>query len=758
MSIASSPPRLPGNPPPSSPTSGSVGPSIDPFKILVRYKFLLLSSVVLGIGFGIGLFVALGRVAPKYVSKIVFQVVPAQQDVSEITAQLNTDELLRFVNTQVATFSQPFLLDLIAQDPRLPAEAPGWVKEFDLGGGVLDYPLMRERLSEIISARPESGSQLFTVLVAGPNPNEPFAIASIVQDVYSRDLAARSSSELRRRTGVLQAGISDARSQAEDLTRELNQLIDQEELESLQGGRSVKRGELDRIVAEMITTSNNITQLKTLVESSEARNQPGRAIDYSESLRAQVDEQRIVIGQRQQIEQIKLAIKAIELQGITPQHRDHRRRQAELQAAELRLQDVVEQELIKLYNAQLESQKQAIVGLEAQLAEYQANAKALEAELAKDQQTLNRAEELRRLIAERRQYQVDRQAEVDQIEGVIAGGNAARVLLYQPATKPNNRAFPQLIPMLALGVFGVCGLVGGAVVTRELLDQRVKGPSDVAMIPRTRVVGMLPLATEDPTQPKRFETIFRDAPNGVLAESFRQLRTSLLKRLTANDRRSLLVVPGMPGSGATSLISNIAFAVNALDRRVLIIDANFRRPGQHKVFGLDEEPGLSDVLSDQAAPESAVNKTEHKGLDVLTAGARSLRLPEHLGNGQMVKLLTWAASRYDLVLVDVAPAVVSGDNLALAGLCDASILVTRAMAEKRGMVARLKNELTDARAEFLGVLVNAVRGSASGYMRSNIRASFEYQTPEPVKGPPGGSVDRDPTAAAKAGAEPTKAA
>ena len=72
--------------------------------------------------------------------------------------------------------------------------------------------------------------------------------------------------------------------------------------------------------------------------------------------------------------------------------------------------------------------------------------------------------------------------------------------------------------------------------------------------------------------------------------------------------------------------------------------------------------------------------------------------------------------------------MVAGDGLALANKVDATIMVLRAMSEKRGLVARIRDQLTDSRSEFLGVVVNAVRASAGGYMRQNIKAAYEYQS------------------------------
>jgi len=98
----------------------------------------------------------------------------------------------------------------------------------------------------------------------------------------------------------------------------------------------------------------------------------------------------------------------------------------------------------------------------------------------------------------------------------------------------------------------------------------------------------------------------------------------------------------------------------------------------------------------------------------------------------MTQLIRDASAKYDLVLVDTAPAMVAGDGQALANRCDGVILVVRALAEKRGLVARIRDQLGDTRAEFLGVVINAVRASAGGYLKGNIRTSYEYQNSGPT--------------------------
>jgi len=168
-------------------------------------------------------------------------------------------------------------------------------------------------------------------------------------------------------------------------------------------------------------------------------------------------------------------------------------------------------------------------------------------------------------------------------------------------------------------------------------------------------------------------------------------------------------------------------AYASADRKVLVIDANFRRPGVHRVFGVQESPGLADVLGKQADYAACVQSSGTTNLDVMTAGSKEQRVLERLSTEAMGEVLAQARSTYDIVLLDVAPAIVAGDGLALAHRVDATALVVRAFGEKRGMVARIKNDLMDTRSEFLGVIVNGVRASSGGYLKGNIKAAHEYQ-------------------------------
>jgi len=307
--------------------------------------------------------------------------------------------------------------------------------------------------------------------------------------------------------------------------------------------------------------------------------------------------------------------------------------------------------------------------------------------------------------------------------------SAQRVEVKVAATVPDLPTFPVLFVIVPAGMLIVVGLTVGVIVLFEMLDQRIQSASDIRMIPRTRSLGMLLDACEDPSAPKTISTAFADAPDSVFAEHIRQLRTNVSASIHRAGHHSLVVVGAMPQSGATSVITNLAQSLVANGTKTLIIDANIRRPGIHTALGLKAGPGLSDVLAGESSLESCVIKV-NDGLSVLQVGSSKNRMAEQLSSQKMKQLLQQTKENYDLVLIDVAPAIVAGDAVILSNMADASMLVVRAMSEKRGQVARMSREFNESSAEFLGVLVNAVRSAAGGYMRKNIRTSFNYRSKE----------------------------
>jgi Mrp family chromosome partitioning ATPase len=142
-------------------------------------------------------------------------------------------------------------------------------------------------------------------------------------------------------------------------------------------------------------------------------------------------------------------------------------------------------------------------------------------------------------------------------------------------------------------------------------------------------------------------------------------------------------------------------------------------------MGADEDaPGLADVLANNAKVSDVI--VDMDGIAVMSAGTPGLRVSDRLNTTAFDSMVAELRGRYDLILFDAPPAVVSGDGMILANKLDAAIVLVRAHQDHRGLVARMIRQMSESRCELLGVILNRPRGIAGGYLRKNYATMAEY--------------------------------
>ncbi len=718
--------RRPG--PPTAPPSAQLpAVTIDPIKLARKYMWLGMATLVLGVIIGFGSFVVLRKFAPKYTSEVIFECLPPEDNPAVREGTGNEDEMERFMLSQVSRMVSEPVLERIVRDPRLLTEASSWTKDV-MNKGVIDADDALEELSDTVSARVVPGTNYIRMTANDSDPNEATALVKLTKDAYLFELRRSSNTEFSARKDSIKQQIDQLDQEIKDLNAKRARIVTEEGVDSVQQNHTEASQNLSLIVAQLVVMGQSIEANKVTVARLETMLESTAGITYTDTQRILIEQNPHVATLLSQLHALTNSRRSLRQSGVMPGHRSYKTVEAQIAATEQELQSAREDELLKLFNAELDNARSANAQFSAQVSSLMRQREDLRLQLTDLTRILADIEDLdariSQMIASRTELEVD-------LRSVTATGRAERgprVQVIQSERIPSRVSFPKLLVMVPAGVLLTGSLFAGIIVIREVLDQRVKSPADVAMIPHARVLGMIPVASEDPLSPDSVETVFRDEPKSILAESFRQIRTPLLKKMQRAGHRSLLVASGMPGSGATTVTVNLAFACAAAEQRVLIIDANFRRSSIHRIFGQGEAPGLSDVLAGAAALSKVARKTDTERVDILPAGSREHRVFERLGSEKMSELLAEATADYDMVLIDVSPAIVSGDAVSLANRVDASILVVRALYEKRGMVARLRNELGEARGEMLGVVVNAVRSAAGGYMRKNIRTSHAYQS------------------------------
>jgi len=194
-------------------------------------------------------------------------------------------------------------------------------------------------------------------------------------------------------------------------------------------------------------------------------------------------------------------------------------------------------------------------------------------------------------------------------------------------------------------------------------------------------------------------------PFSPQVESLRAIRSQLMLRWFARGHRALAVLGADPEDGAALFAANLAVVFSQLGEQTLLVDANLRAPRQHEVFGLRPRQGLSDLLAGRADLEVVLRVGGFVDLSVLPAGTLPPNPQELLSRDAFRTLDTALASRYDVVLYDLAPFGAGADALAVAARAGGVLLAVRKDHTRVVQLARMAEQLAEAGAEVVGAVV-----------------------------------------------------
>ncbi len=252
------------------------------------------------------------------------------------------------------------------------------------------------------------------------------------------------------------------------------------------------------------------------------------------------------------------------------------------------------------------------------------------------------------------------------------------------------------------------GAVGGlllamcAALLLEMLDSHVKTPDQIKTELGLPFLGLVPLVSSE-TAP---EPLLNEAPPPAFGEALRGLRTNVRLSIPADGPRILVVTSPCPGDGKTLVASNLALALAMSDHRVMLVDADLRRPRIHEVFGEEREGGLTNLLVGDAGVATLVRRTSVPRLDLLTSGSLPPNPSELLDSRRFRELLAQLGDQYDWVILDSPPVLPVTDAVLLAVMASGVVLVTAADVTPLHAAKAAVERLTQARARVLGALLN----------------------------------------------------
>jgi len=290
-----------------------------------------------------------------------------------------------------------------------------------------------------------------------------------------------------------------------------------------------------------------------------------------------------------------------------------------------------------------------------------------------------------------------------------------RMAILEPALRAEKPSEPEKEKIMALAlVFGLL-FGGGIAVARDWMDQTLRSADEISAALGLPVLGVVPAMSRRQKMHARGQKVFLQ-PNSPEAEAFRTVRTAVFFSAQKDGAKTMLVTSPTAADGKSTLVSNLSIAIARAGQKTLILDADFRKPMQHVIFGLDHhERCLSSIFAGKMKPAQAIQSTQIEGLDLLTCRYGIPNPAEVLNSREFAALLKHLAETYDCIVIDAPPVMAVTDAQILGALCDFTVLVLKADRSTRKIAQRAAEALESVGAHLLGVVVNEVRKSGRRY-------------------------------------------
>lgn len=328
----------------------------------------------------------------------------------------------------------------------------------------------------------------------------------------------------------------------------------------------------------------------------------------------------------------------------------------------------------------------------------------------------------------------------------------SNISIIDPAEPPLNPVYPKkklsLVLAFILGLFGGVGLC----FVLEYLDNTLKGPEDaekLAGLPSLGVVPYLPpdgikkmrrhgyyhryrYASEDDgdgksaklSQVKELELVNHLFPKFSLSEDYRTVRTSILLSSAERPPESIAFTSALPKDGKTVTVANTAVAFAQLNEKVLVIDADMRKPKQHQIFKVKASPGLSSYLTGKADLKDCIHKTEVDGIWLMPCGPIPPNPAELLESKKMRTLVEGLEKGFDVVLFDTPPVLAVVDPVIVSTMVEATVLVVYPKKTTDKAFLSAVEELRKGNTKIIGTIFNGMRLDKDEYYYSRFYKSY----------------------------------
>ncbi len=591
--------------------------------------------------------------------------------------------------------------------PGIRGRVRGW-----LGG---DEPVppsadqLRKARVEGLRARLEliegGGGSVLVMSVRADDPANAAYLANAVAQAYLDYERDRRQAAARSVVSWLSQKVLEVRDQVRRNEEQLGAL----EKRSGRPGRAPRSGDaLSEMAGELRTARMDLTAAQERIGELRAREAPA-------TRGADPDAQVRLAAARAALEEARLR--------YTPTHPEVTRLETVVQSLEAKTGDAT------LVAPPDEEELRELRALEAEHARLRTRVRVLQESMRSAEEAAGDLESIGEYNRIERDLEVDR-ASLDvllrrQQETMLATAtDQGPAQILDRAVPPVSPVWPQRPKVLAMGIALAAAFALGLGVLREMLDLSLYDPQTIARALGCQYLGSLPIVADG--GPAAYQATAKSGTQG--AESYRILRTALLFAAGTSRLARLLITSGVAGEGKTTVSANLASSFVAAGRRVLLIDADLRRPRLDRVLALSRAPGLAEILAGSATLTDAVRRPIGLGFDCIPSGEPPENPSELLGSSAFRTLLNQAEEHYDIVLVDSPVLFAVTDALVLARQIPMTLIVHRPGSYAKSGYTEIQTNMARAGAKLLGVVLNRIDAS-NPYMYPSYQLSPYLKSP-----------------------------
>lgn len=317
--------------------------------------------------------------------------------------------------------------------------------------------------------------------------------------------------------------------------------------------------------------------------------------------------------------------------------------------------------------------------------------------------------------------------------GVTAGISTNNISIVDRATPPERPSKPSLPLNIALAALLGLGLGIVAALVLEALDETLATPDDAENKLGVPVLGVIPLLDKGQTT----AAALADQRSGF-SEAYYSLRTALQFSTPDGAPGSLLITSARPAEGKSTTAYAIALSLARVGRRVLLIDGDLRNPSMHRVVGVDNERGMSNLLSGSSDLASVVHRTALENMFFIPCGPLPPNPAELWGGDRLHQILTEARSSFDHVVIDGPPVLGFADSPLLAATVGGVVFVVESRGTRRGQARGALRRLKVGRANLLGAVLTKFSAKTTSYGGYDYAYDYHYGAEPADRGAPAG--------------------